>query len=115
MAGEHGALPEGISSPAVLHTQARERLSLVPAFRPAVFRTFSEDVQIQGYGPVWRRQRRLVPDGPVHAAGLAGRDALCGRPLETLHEFGRSRHPFERIEESRRCPECDLAAGRPTA
>jgi hypothetical protein len=114
MAAEHGALPEGISPPVMLHALARERLSPVPAFRPAVFRTFAEGVQVLGYGPVWHRQRSLVPDGLVHAAGLAGREALCGRPLQTLHEFGRSRHPFERVEESRRCPECDLAAGHPT-
>ena len=115
MVGAQAQLPEGTSSSGVLHAQARERLSLVPAFRPAVFRTFAEGVQIQGYGPLWHRQRRLVPEGLVHAAGLAGREALCGRSLETLHEFGRSRHPFERFDELRRCPDCDVAAGRPTA
>lgn len=95
--------------------QGREGLAVVRTLRPAVFRTFAEDSQSQRSGPLWRRVRRRIPAGPVHAAGLQGEDALCGRSLETLHEFGRSRFAFERFEETRRCPACDVAAGRPTA
>ena len=53
--------------------------------------------------------------GQVHAAELRGTFSLCGLPLDSLHEFGRSRYPFERFEETRRCPACHVAAGRPTA
>jgi hypothetical protein len=51
----------------------------------------------------------------VHAADLLDDATLCGLALQGLHEFGRSRYPFERFDESRRCRACHLAAGRPTA
>jgi hypothetical protein len=33
--------------------------------------------------------------------------------LSALHEFGRSRYPFERFRDQDRCRQCDESAGRP--
>jgi hypothetical protein len=115
MTGRHAELPDGTSPAGLVPAEGRERLTLVRSVRLTVFRTFAEGEQVQRTGPVWRRQRRRVPAGLVHAADLQSRHALCGRALETLREFGRSRHAFERFDETRRCPACDVAAGRPTA
>lgn len=94
---------------------ARERLTLVTPPRVALLLTFADDVELRQTGPVWRRTRRRFPAGLVHAAELDTRVALCGTPLELLEAFGRSRHPFETIDPSRRCFACHVAAGRPTA
>jgi hypothetical protein len=112
MAGRKAELPD--DSSASTPTPGRERLTLVRSTRPPVFRTFADAVQTQRSGPVWRRRHRRMPAGLVHAAELQGHDSLCGRALETLHEFGRSRHAFEHFDETLRCPACDVAAGRPT-
>ncbi len=101
--------------PSAVHTPSRDRLTLVLPTRADVHRTFADAVEAQRSGPVWRRQVRHVPAGLVHAAELRGTFSLCGLPLDSLHEFGRSRYPFERFEETRRCPACHVAAGRPTA
>ena len=62
--------------------------------------------------PVPKRSRqRLVPARQVHAAELQGDRSLCGLPLESLLEFGRSRWPFERFGEDLRCPACHAATG----
>jgi len=117
MGGGHAEHSDGtspVASSAERAATGRERLTLVRARRVSVFRTFADGVQIQRSGPVWSRRRRQLPFGLVHAAELQGELALCGRPLDLLYEFGRSRHPFERVDRSRRCPTCDLAAGRPT-
>jgi hypothetical protein len=76
-----------------------------------VFRTFADDELLERFGPVWRREVWRVPDGLIHAAEMRSDTALCGASLEDLHEFGRSRYPFERFDEARRCPECHVAAG----
>lgn len=77
--------------------------------------TYAEDVQTEVSWSGLRRRRREVPSGIVHAAEPGASVALCGTPLRTLHEFGRSRHPFERVESDDRCLVCDEAAGRPSA
>jgi hypothetical protein len=80
---------------------------------PAVVRTFADGEE---FVRTWERLRRVewrLPAGLMHAAALDGDAALCGRPLATLHAFGRSRYPFERIPREQRCPDCDDAAGRP--
>jgi hypothetical protein len=76
-------------------------------------RTFADDSGSERVGRPWRREYRRIPAGRIHAAGLHAEDALCGVSLEVLHEFGRSRYPFERFDETERCPACDKAAGRP--
>jgi hypothetical protein len=93
---------------------ARDHLALVPP-PPAVPLTYADGVELRRVGPVWRRRLRRFPAGLVHAAEPGSRSSLCGVPLARLEAFGRSRHPFERFEESRRCVACDVAAGRPTA
>jgi hypothetical protein len=103
------------SLPAAVPVSDRERLTLVPSTRVDIFRTFADTVEERRSGPVWRREVRRLPAGPVHAAELQGVLSLCGLPLDSLHEFGRSRHPFERVDEADRCPACHIAAGRPTA
>ena len=100
--------------PADLPTPGRDRLTLVPR-RVEVHRTFADDEGTRRSGPVWRRRTRRVPAGRVHAADLLGDASLCGLPLDGLHEFGRSRFPFERFDETVRCQACHVAAGRPTA
>jgi hypothetical protein len=82
---------------------------------PAVVRTFADGEQTVR---TWSRLRRVafrVPAGLVHAAGLGADATLCGTPLSSLQEFGRSRHPFERSTHEDRCPACDVAAGHPQA
>ena len=82
---------------------------------PAVVRTFADGEQKLR---TWSRLRRVafrVPAGLVHAADLGADATLCGAPLSSLQEFGRSRHPFERITREDRCPACDSAAGHPQA
>jgi hypothetical protein len=76
-----------------------------------VHRTFADAVESRRSGPAWRRQERLLPAGMVHGAELQKTSSLCGLPLDSLHEFGRSRHPFERFDASRRCPDCHAATG----
>ena len=100
--------------PGDLPTPGRDRLTLVPR-HAEVHRTFADDEEARRSGPVWRRTTRRVPVGLVHAADLLGDASLCGLPLDGLHEFGRSRFPFERFDETVRCQACHLAAGRPTA
>ena len=96
--------------------QARpEALALVRPSPPAVVRTFAEG---EDTVRTWSRLRRFeyrVPAGSVHAAELGGDATLCGRPLSSLLEFGRSRYPFERIDQDDRCRVCDEAAGQPQA
>lgn len=94
-------------------SRGRERLAVVRPRRTTVYRTFADGELTERSGPVWRREVRRVPDGLVHAAELQGRQALCGTSLEVLHEFGRSRYPFERFDETLRCSACHVAAGRP--
>jgi len=113
MAGRH-AQRSGTATVVPLPMSGPTRLTPVRSIQVQVFRTFAEGAQVQSYGPVWHRQRRHVPAGLVHAAELRGTDTLCGRTIESLHGFGRSRHAFERFDESNRCPVCNLAAGRPT-
>jgi hypothetical protein len=104
----HGALSGPVTSP------ARDHLALVPSY-PAVFLTFADDVELRRAGPIWRRRLKRFPAGLVHAAEQGDARALCGTFVDRLEAFGRSRHPFERVEASRRCPACHVAAGRPTA
>lgn len=92
----------------------RDRLTLVSS-RVDVHRTFADAEATRRSGSLWRRTTRRVPAGMVHAADLLDDATLCGLALQGLHEFGRSRYPFERFDESRRCRACHLAAGRPTA
>jgi hypothetical protein len=92
---------------------AGERLTLVPE-HAEVHRTYADGERARSSGRLWRRSTRRVPAGLVHAAELDGARSLCGLPLDTLHEFGRSRHPFERFDVSRRCPECHLSTGGTT-
>jgi hypothetical protein len=96
--------------------QARpEPLALVRPSPPAVVRTYAEgEATVRG----WSRLRRFeyrVPAGSVHAADLGGDATLCGTPLSSLREFGRSRYPFERTPHEDRCRVCDEAAGKPQA
>jgi hypothetical protein len=101
--------------PSAAPTPPHERLTLVPSTGVDIYRSFADAAEEQRSGPVWRHQVRRVPGGLVHAAELHGASSLCGLPLDSLHEFGRSRYPFERFDETRRCPVCHIAAGRPTA
>jgi hypothetical protein len=103
------------SLPSAVPLPDRDRLTLVPSSHVDVHRTFADTVEERRSGPVWRREVRRVPAGLVHAAELQGALSVCGLPLDSLHEFGRSRHPFERVDETDRCPACHVAAGRPTA
>jgi hypothetical protein len=101
--------------PSAAPTPAHERLTLVLSSRVDVYRTFADAAEARRTGPVWRPQVRRVPSGLVHAGELDGTFSLCGLPLDSLQEFGRSRHPFERFDETRHCRACHVAAGRPTA
>jgi hypothetical protein len=92
-----------------------EPLALVRPSPPAVVRTFADG---EDTVRAWSRLRRFeyrVPAGSVHAADLGGDATLCGAPLSSLREFGRSRYPFERIDHEDRCRVCDEAAGQPQA
>jgi hypothetical protein len=100
--------------PSAVATGVHERLTLVKSTRVDVYRTFADAAEAQRSGPVWRQQVHRVPAGLVHAVELEGTASLCGLPLDSLHEFGRSHYPFERFDETRRCPVCHVAAGRPT-
>jgi hypothetical protein len=94
---------------------ARKPLVLVRGSRPGVVRTFAESAETVR---TWVRLRRVewsVPSGLVHAAELHADVTLCGTPLTSLEEFGRSRFPFERISPEDRCSTCDDAAGNPSA
>src|SRR5512146_2442601 len=114
MTPRHPAPALGTELPSHLPTPGRDRLGPVPR-RVEVHRTFADHEGTRSSGPVWRRTTRRVPTGLVHAADLLGDASLCGLPLDALHEFGRSRFPFERFEETVRCQACHVAAGRPTA
>jgi hypothetical protein len=87
------------------------RLTLVAPIGAGVHRTFAEDVEIRSSGPVWRRRERLIPAGFVHAARVQDEWSLCGILLDSLREFDRGRYPFERLDESQRCPVCHAASG----
>jgi hypothetical protein len=90
-----------------------EQLVLVRPSAPTVVRTFADGEETVR---TWSRLRRIeyrLPAGQVHAAHLEGDATLCGTPLSSLQEFGRSRYPFERIAQDERCRTCDDAAGRP--
>jgi hypothetical protein len=92
-----------------------EPLVLVTPARPRVVRTFADGEEILR---TWSRLRRVewtVPAGLVHAADLDADAVLCGTPLTSLQEFGRSRFPFERVPDEDRCRACDDAAGSPQA
>jgi hypothetical protein len=82
---------------------------------PAVVRTFAEARVVQQERRHFRKVSRVVPAGLVHAAGDDPERALCGVLLSALHEFGRSRYPFERFRDQDRCRQCDESAGRPRA
>jgi hypothetical protein len=86
------------------------RLTSVAPTRARVHRTFAEDIEIRSSGPIWHRRERLAPAGFVHAAEAGGEWSLCGILLDSLHEFDRSRYPFERFDESGRCPVCQAAS-----
>jgi hypothetical protein len=80
-----------------------------------VVRTFAEGEETVR---TWERLRRVehrVPAGRVHAVDLESEAALCGAPLESLQEFGRSRFPFEAVPQEERCAVCDEKAGNPIA
>jgi hypothetical protein len=81
------------------------------ASMPTVVRTFAEDQLVERRRSGLRRTDKLVPAGLVHAAGNDTERALCGVLLDSLHEFGRSRYPFERFARDARCRTCDEAAG----
>lgn len=104
MTAQHALPDHAESSP----RRARMRLTSVAPIRARVHRTFAEDVEIRPSGPVWHRRERLAPAGFVHAAEAGGEWSLCGILLDSLHEFDR---PFERYDESRRCPVCHAASG----
>jgi hypothetical protein len=79
-----------------------------------VFRTFAD-------GETTRRSRSRrgtrevrTPTGKVHATALDAESTLCGIDVLELHEFGRSRFPFEHFPHESRCPICNDAAGRPS-
>jgi hypothetical protein len=108
MAPQHAYLPDAGNTFA--HPlPMRDHLSLVQP----TYLTFADGVELRRSGPWWRREQRRSPSGLVHAAHLHSPQTLCGVPLETLEAFGRSRHPFERLEAARRCSGCGAAAGRP--
>ena len=109
MTAQH-ALPDH-----AVRSTRRGRLRLAPAapIGAGVRRMFAEDVEIRSSGPVWHRRERLLPAGFVHAAEVQGEWSLCGILLDSLHEFDRGRHLFERTDESRQCPVCQ-AATEPT-
>lgn len=112
MIGRDSTLPtDDAQVLAPVPTLVRERLTLVVTPLGGVHRTFADAVESWRSGPVWRREEHRLPAGLVHAAELQGDRSLCGLPLDSLHEFGRSRHPFERFETSQRCPVCHAAAG----
>ena len=90
---------------------AAQRLTLVTPEPGNVHRTFADAVEIRRSGPLWRREERRLPAGLVHAAELVDDRSLCGLPLGSLHEFGRSRYAFERFEADLRCADCHAAAG----
>jgi hypothetical protein len=78
-----------------------------------VVRTFAEGEETVRTWERLRRVERRVPAGRVHAVDLEAQAALCGAPLSSLQEFGRSRYPFERVPHEDRCTACDEAAGSP--
>ena len=80
---------------------------------PPVVRTFAEGEETVRTWIRLRRVERRVPAGRVHAVDLEAQAALCGAPLSSLQEFGRSRYPFERVPHEERCIPCDEAAGNP--
>ncbi|WP_191908007.1 hypothetical protein [Nocardioides cynanchi] len=99
------AVPRPVSS--------AQRLTLVPTQPGTVHRTFADAAETRRSGPPWRRRERRMPAGLVHAAELVADRSLCGLPLDSLHEFGRSRYAFEHFEAHLRCSACHAAAGSP--
>ena len=95
-----------------LSSPVRDLLAVVPDAR-IVYLSFADSVELRRTGPVWRRRLRRFPAGLVHAAEPRGEETLCGTPVNRLEAFGRSRHPFERFDETDRCADCHRAAGRP--
>jgi hypothetical protein len=77
-----------------------------------VFRTFAEGASTRISRS--RRGAREVrtPTGKIHAV-LDSDTTLCGISVLELHEFGRSRYPFEHVPHDRRCTVCNDVAGRP--
>jgi hypothetical protein len=78
-----------------------------------VVRTFAEGEETVRSWERLRRVEHRVPAGRVHAVDLEAKAALCGAPLDTLQEFGRSRYPFEAVPQEERCSVCDEKAGNP--
>ena len=111
MIGRDTLHTDALPGSAPVPTLVRDTLTLVAPPQSGVHRTLADAVESRRSGPVWRRQERRLPAGLVHAAELLSDRSLCGLPLDSLHEFGRSRHPFERFEVDRHCPVCHVAAG----
>jgi len=80
----------------------------------AVYRTFADDQKYTHRGLLPGQKPRLVPLGRIHAVRGVAAATLCGRPIQELFEFGRSRHPYERFPMEVRCQTCNQLAGRPT-
>jgi hypothetical protein len=106
MTAQHALPDHPVGSP----RKGRRRLTSVAPSGAGGHRTFADDVEIRSAGPVWHRRERLMPAGFVHAAQVQDEWSLCGILLDSLHEFDRGRHPFERVAQSRRCPVCHAAS-----
>jgi hypothetical protein len=83
--------------------------------RVDVLRTFADGEKIHRSHSRRGTRDRRAPTGLIHAAVNGDGDTLCGLDLDELHEFGRSRFPFEHFPHDRRCPACNDAAGWPFA
>jgi hypothetical protein len=78
-----------------------------------VFRAFADGEKTSRSRSRRGIRDRRTPVGKIHAAEHRATVTLCGIDLLELHEFGRSRFPFERFPHDRRCATCNDAAGRP--
>jgi len=80
-----------------------------------IYRTFAEGQHRSRRSFTHSRGARMAPDGRIHAAEQHAIVTLCGVPTLELHEFGRSRYPYEAEPLESRCETCDGLAGHPIA
>ena len=78
-----------------------------------MFRTFADGEKTRRSRSRRGTRKVRIPIGKIHAV-LDSDTTLCGLDILELHEFGRSRYPFEHFPHRRRCQACNDAAGWPS-
>jgi hypothetical protein len=79
-----------------------------------VYRTFADGEKTSRSKSRRGSRDRRAPTGLIHAAEADAHSTLCGLEIADLHEFGRSRFPFEHFPQESRCTDCNVAAGHQT-